>query len=168
MESKRVGLGPRAVAVFFDFLAVIILAFVLLAPISGLMQKLGFQGFSIDTSADAWAAIIYHLWFTAVLYSLIEAFAGASPGKMLLGLRVGAAAGRKAGLGRKLLRWFLKGLIFLVVPPFGLVESDIIVYPFLVLSAVTVLGLVLVLGKSRQTLYDQLSGTAIFRTRDLS
>jgi uncharacterized RDD family membrane protein YckC len=87
---------------------------------------------------------------------------------MLLGLRVGAAAGRKAGLGRKLLRWFLKGLIFLVVPPFGLVESDIIVYPFLVLSAVTFLGLVLVLGKSRQTLYDRLSGTAIFRTRDLS
>ena len=168
MENKRVGLGPRAVAVFFDFLAVIILAYALLSPISGFMRSLDFLSFSIDTTGDAWAAIIYHLWFTAVLYSLIEAFVGASPGKMLLGLKVGAAAGRRAGLGRKLLRWFLKGLIFLIVPPFGLVESGIIIYPFLTLSAVTFLGLFFVLGKSRQTLYDRLSGTAVFRAKDLS
>jgi uncharacterized RDD family membrane protein YckC len=168
MESKRVGLGPRAVALFFDFLAVISLSYLLLTPITWLMEKLNVLSFSIDTTGDAWAAIIYHLWFTALLYSLIEAFVGASPGKMLLGLRAGAADGAKAGPGLKLLRWFLKGIILLIVPPFGLVENEILITAFLVLSVIMFLGVFLALGKSRQTLYDRLSGTAVFRAKNLS
>ncbi len=42
------------------------------------------------------------------LYSLIEAFTGASPGKMALGLKVGLEDGRRAGAGVYARRWAIK------------------------------------------------------------
>ena len=42
------------------------------------------------------------------LYSLIEAFAGASPGKMALGFKVGNEDGRAGDTGLYLMRWAIK------------------------------------------------------------
>jgi len=168
MDSRRVGFGPRAGALLLDFVAVVFIGLFFSFAIKWLMDQLHLLKFSIDTNAAAWAVIIFHLWFTAVVYSILEGLAGASLGKLLLGLRVGRADGRKAGLGRKLLRWLLKGLTLLFIPCFGLIENEFVIYPFLALSLISILGLFLVFGKEKQTLYDRLSGTAVFRRADRS
>lgn len=165
MDSQRVGLGPRAAAFLLDILAVVLIGFFFGFAITWLMDQFHILRFSIDTNAAAWAVIIFHLWFTAIVYSILEGLAGASLGKILLGLTVGRADGQKAGLGRKLLRWLLKGLTLLFVPCFGLIENVFVIYPFLALSLISILGLSLVLGKEKQTLYDRLAGTAVFRRR---
>jgi hypothetical protein len=76
MNSQRVGLGLRAVALLLDILAVVLIGLFFGFAITWLMDQFHVLRFSIDTNAAAWGVIIFHLWFTAMVYSILEGLAG--------------------------------------------------------------------------------------------
>jgi uncharacterized RDD family membrane protein YckC len=101
------------------------------------------------------------------LYSLIEAFTGASPGKMALGLKVGMEDGRCASVAVYARRWAVKfsgtllGLLG-ALPGFHVVA---LLAP--AAGLIVFVGCFLVLGDKRQSLHDVAAGTAVFRKAEL-
>jgi uncharacterized RDD family membrane protein YckC len=170
MET-RIGFGPRLLAALID--AVAISAAGLLAG-SGLARAIGLPlaGTLGDGGSElaALAAVVWTLAGLAVcvfLYSLIEAFTGASPGKMLLGLKVGLEDGRRAAPAVYALRWAVKfsgSLLGLLgaVPGFYLLG---LLAP--AAGLVVFAGCFFVLGDKRQALHDLAARTAVFRKADL-
>ena len=101
------------------------------------------------------------------LYSLIEAFSGASPGKMVLGFKVGNEDGRAGDTGLYLMRWAIKNAssVFSMVALFtGLVFLEPIGS---LIGIVMFLGCFLALSEERQALHDKLAKTAIYHKKDL-
>jgi uncharacterized RDD family membrane protein YckC len=178
--EKRVGFGPRLLAALIDVFVVLAATVGIGGTIGGLLG--GGVGGAIAASdhsaAAAGAAIGAFLGAVlgamaafsvfSFLYSLIEAFTGASPGKMLLRLKVGLEDCRPAPVGTYLARWIVKysgsvlGLVG-VVPGLhvvGLLASAAGLAVFL--------GCFLVLGDKRQALHDLAAKTAVFRKADLT
>ncbi len=101
------------------------------------------------------------------LYSLIEAFAGASPGKMVLGFKVGNEDGRAGDTGLYLKRWAIKNAssVFSMVALFtGLVFLEPI---GTLIGIVMFFGCFLALSDERQALHDKIAKTAIYHKKDL-
>jgi len=160
----RAPFGRRLAALFLDLLIFVPFALLLARPIQDIENALGLVRFaSIDTNAEAWMVIILALWGNAWVYLFIEAVFAGTPGKLIFGLRVRAINGGPAGIGRRLGRYLLKCGILLIVMPFGMVEGNVSTILLLAVGLVSILGLFLVLGPRRQTLYDRISGTAVGR-----
>ena len=153
------GAGTRIAAWGLDLVFIIILMVVLGQFEVDILPNLT----SIDTSAGAIAVIIYVFWTTTIFYFVIELLAGASPGKLILGLKTSRSDGEPATLGRRIVRYVGKIFLFMFIPPFGLTESDFVIWPLLALSAVSFLGAFLIFGPKKQPLYDLIAGTAVFR-----
>jgi uncharacterized RDD family membrane protein YckC len=102
------------------------------------------------------------------LYGLIEAFTGASPGKMVLKLKVGHADGRRASVSTYAARWAVKyagTLLGMLAMLPGLHLLGTLALPA---AVVIFVGCFLVLGDKRQALHDIAARTAVFRTSDLT
>ena len=147
--EKRIGFEPpRIIALIIDA--------VIIAVVMGIIQVIlrGWVGGII-----AQAAVLAY-WFTEVMN-------GASPGKMIMGLKIAAADGGAASQDVLLKRYFVKqaaGFIFLVAA----VLNIIIIHGLLVLAGALVgLGLAfgslyIVLRPEKQALWDQMANTAVF------
>lgn len=101
------------------------------------------------------------------LYSMIEAFVGASPGKMVLGFKVGNEDGRAGDTGLYLKRWAIKNAssVFSVITLFtGLVFLEPIGS---LIGVVMFFGCFLALSEDRQALHDKIAKTAIYHKKDL-
>ena len=176
--EKRVGFGPRFAATLVDVVAVGVIGLTAGAAIGGLLGGgiggvLGggggdaAAGAALGASLGAVLGAVAALGGAAFLYSLIEAFTGASPGKMLLGLQVGTAGGQRGSTSLYLKRWAVKysgtwlGLLG-VVP--GLQVLGLLA-PAAGLAIFV--GCFLVLGDRRQALHDIGAGTAVFRKAEL-
>jgi len=174
--EKRVGFGARLAAALIDIVIVASVGFGVGATLGGILG--GGLGRVLDgpsgdaaaagTAAGAVLGAIAAFGGFVFLYSLIEAFTGASPGKMVLGLKVGTADGRRGWAALYVKRWAIKysgtllGLLGavpglhvlgLLAPPAGLAVS---------------IGCFLVLGDKRQSLHDLGAATAVFRKTDLA
>jgi len=178
--EKRVGFGPRFAAALIDMAVVAVVGFVAGATIGGMLG--GGIGGALGGSAggDAAAGAALGAALGAVLgavaafggfvfrYSLIEAFSGASPGKMILGLKVGACDGRRGSTALYARRWAIKysgtllGLLGAIpgLHVLGLLApaAGLIIF----------VGCFLVLGDKRQALHDLGAATAVFRKADLA
>lgn len=179
--DKRVGFGLRFAAALIDLVVVGIAGFVAGATIGGMLGGgiggvLGGAGGGDGAAAGAafGAAIGAVLGAVAAfggfvfLYSLIEAFTGASPGKMLLGLMVGTAGGQRGSTALYVKRWAVKysgtwlGLLGAVpgLHVLGLLAPAAGLAIFV--------GCFLVLGDKRQALHDLGAATAVFHKTDLA
>ena len=100
-----------------------------------------------------------------ILYSLIEGLTGASPGKMILGIRIRDASGAQAAIGTLLLRMAVKHVkvvaSFLVV----LTGSQLLAVVGLAGGVIVFFGCFLALGAARQALHDRMVQTAVFSAR---
>jgi len=178
--TKRVGFGMRFAAALIDFAVVGIVGFVAGAAIGsvlggGIGGTLGGPAGGDEAAAGAalGAAIGAVLGAVAAfggfvfLYSLIEAFTGASPGKLILGLKAGTADGRRGSPALYVKRWAIKysgtllGLLGAVpgLQVLGLMAP--------VAGIAIFIGCFLVLGDKRQALHDLGAATAVFRKADL-
>lgn len=161
---NRASFGARLAALAVDAAGVTATAFIFGKPLLKIASFLGLIQFvSIDTNAEAIAIMILTLWGAAWVYMLSDVAAGGTPGKMLLGLKIRREDGGRAGFGRRLVRYTLKGSILLIVLPFGMVEDTVLSILFLTIGLAGIPGYLLILGKDRQALYDRLSRTAVFR-----
>jgi uncharacterized RDD family membrane protein YckC len=163
-DSRRAAIGLRWAAFLADIIGIMILGVLLGRPLQEIEDALGLvRVVSIDTTGDAFMIIILALWGGAWTYPWIEIISGASPGKWLVGLRVLRLDGRKAGLGRRLIRAVLKNCALFVVLPFGIVESTAAIAACFAVSLFTLVGMFFMFGPDRRTLYDKISGAAVIR-----
>lgn len=180
--DKRVGFGPRLGAALMDFVVVLVLS-MLFGGVLGGMLGLGAGG-AIGSSSDAEGAAAAGAAAGAVLgalagfalgaavfgflYSLIEGLTGASPGKMILKLKVGTADGHHAQIATYLTRWAVKYsgqlLGFLSV----VLATPLISTLGTVASLVVFVGCFMVLGANRQAIHDMVAKTAVFKKADLT
>jgi uncharacterized RDD family membrane protein YckC len=180
--DKRVGFGPRLGAALIDMVVIVVLGLVFGSVVGG-MLGLG-AGAAIGSTSDAEGAaaagaaagaLLGALGGFAIgtavfgfLYSLIEGLTGASPGKMLLKLKVGTADGRHAQMATYLTRWAVKYsgqlLAFLSVvlatPAIGTIGT--------LANLVVFVGCFLVLGANRQAIHDMVAKTAVFNKAELT
>src|SRR5206468_78491 len=96
-------------------------------------------------------------------YSTTEIFMAASPGKMVLGLRIGGATGTAAPPQQLALRWALKysaQLLTLIIILTHLWSLSIL---STLASLAIFVGCFFALGEKKQALHDMIAGTAVFR-----
>ena len=182
--DKRVGFGPRLLAVLIDGVIVGVVGLVVGGAIGGLLGggaggALGgaLSGSAGDTTAGgaalgaALGAVIgamAALGGVVFLYGLIEALTGASPGKMVLNLKVGHEDGRRASVSTYAARWAVKyagTLLGMLAMLPGLHLLGTLALPA---AVVIFAGCFLVLGDKRQALHDIAARTAVFRKADLT
>ena len=170
----RVGFGPRFAAALIDAAVVAIVGLVAGATIGGMLgggiggALGGFAaGAALGAALGAVLGAMAAFGGFVFLYSLIEAFTGASPGKMFLGLKVGTDDGRRGSSALYLKRWALKYSGTLL----GLLGAipGLHVLGLLAPAAglVIFIGCFLTLGDRRQALHDLGAATAVFRKADL-
>ena len=178
--DRRTGFGPRLAAALIDMVIVGVVGLLAGATIGGVLGGgaggalggPGGVGFASGAALGAVAGAVFGamamLGGFVFLYSLIEAFAGASPGKMLLKLKVGFEDGRQAPVSTYVARWAVKyaGTLLGVVALFPGLH---LLGPLAPLATVVIfLGCFLVLGDKRQALHDIAARTAVFRKSDLT
>ena len=177
--EKRVGFGPRFAAALIDMGVVAVVGFVAGATIGGLLGRgigsaLGgasadgaSSGAAIGAAVGAVLGAVAAFGGFVFLYSLVEAFTGASPGKMALGLKVGLEDGRRAGTGVYARRWAIKysGTLLGLLAALPGLQIVGLIAP--VAGVVVFAGCFLVLGDKRQALHDMAAKTAVFRKSDL-
>jgi uncharacterized RDD family membrane protein YckC len=179
--EKRVGFGPRLIAALIDAAIVMVLAIVFGGMVGGLLglgvgAAIGAGGDS-DSAAVGGAAgallgalggFTIGIAVFGFLYSLIEGLTGASPGKMVLKLKVGTEGGQHATVQVYLTRWAVKYsgqlLGFLAI----ITGITIISTLGSLASLVIFVGCFLVLGTNRQAIHDMAAKTAVYNKADLA
>lgn len=125
------------------------------------------SGTQVGGMVGALAGAVIALPLVGFIYALLEAFTGATLGKMLLGFKVGAADGTKAGLGQLFWRFALKNGAFLCAMAAGLVGIELFQTIGSLWGAIWFFGCFLALTQARQGLHDKLSGTAVYPSKVL-
>ena len=191
--EKRIGFGARLGAALIDGVIIAVLNFVIGGTITtmlgiGMVNVAGELGTKVSPEAAAEAvtgmisgliatvlAMIAVMAILMLLYYLIEGIFGASPGKMILGIKVGTADGKQGNIALYLKRWAIKNfphLLGLLAAILGMVGITGLVGIVGIISQIA--GLVLlngafwIFGASKQCLWDKLAGTAIYKRSDLT
>jgi len=104
---------------------------------------------------------------TGLLYSLIEAMTGASPGKMILGLQIAYEDSSEGDMNLYMKRWVLKnlsGILGLLYITFGILILNSIGG---FVSILFITGCFFVLSDRKQGFHDIMTKSAVFRKADL-
>ena len=178
-------LGLRVGAVVVDG---IILWLALLFGSLGLQAIVELSGLPRRYVSVSEGTVVSVLAILLLLYSLTEMIGAATPGKWLLRLRVGQGDGRSASPGRRVFRWAVRNLplllfctaaaLLVVARSLGVLRfsqpADTIRDIFGLLlgaSAITFLllaaGMLLTLAGESRAMHDWVTGTSVFRTRDM-
>jgi uncharacterized RDD family membrane protein YckC len=177
--ENRVGFGLRLGAWALDFVALIVLATVLTGVVAGLFPDVlarfieSQQASQAEAPAAAKAIAEKMLrWsfaatFVGLLYSLTEAFAGWSVGKLILRIRIVDESGQRGPTGKLMLRWAIKQSGNLLLLGGLFVASKLLYTAWQIVALGIFLGCFLVLSKSRQALHDKIAGTAVLRKSDV-
>jgi uncharacterized RDD family membrane protein YckC len=175
--DKRVGFGPRLGAVLIDVVAIMILGTVF-GGVLGSALGLGagaLAGSTTGEGAPAAAAaavgfvggMMLGMYIVGVLYGLIEAFTGASPGKMVLKLKIGFEDGRNAPVAVYVTRWAVK-YSGSILSSLGVITGISLIGTLGSLAGLVVfVGCFLVLGAKKQAIHDMAAKTAVFKKADL-
>jgi uncharacterized RDD family membrane protein YckC len=171
---------PRLAAVLIDGVVIGLGGALLIPVVTALDIRPGMdvsallQGLPPETAAAAAGAldlsVAFGLGVSIVSWALVvwEALTGATPGRLLAGLRVRAAGGGPAALYQLILRAAARNSQAVVA---GLGTALAAHYPplslacgpaSLVCGLVTFVGCFLVLAPARQALHDLLAGTAVY------
>jgi uncharacterized RDD family membrane protein YckC len=156
---ERQGFGIRLAAFLIDVVALILISIVL-----GLIFGLGFGVRFGGAAAQAGMGFALVSTLATLGYWSTEIFMAASPGKKLLGLRIGSETGEVAPQNQLITRWLIKNAANLIgllaaIPGLGLIFGWLSIAAGLVIF----IGCFLTLGQARQALHDMLAHTAVFK-----
>ena len=173
--ENRIGFGKRLGAAIIDGILITILTMLLGTVVMGIFGLgAGVAGQSGDAEAAAGlimgmvGSLTIGLPVFATLYMLIEGVVGASPGKMILGIKIGNADGTPASVGTYLLRWVIKNISFVLGLIAAIASIGIIGTIGNILGLVILIGCFFVLASKRQAFHDMAAKTAIFNRADLA
>lgn len=176
-SPERIGFGPRLGAFLIDSFVMAFLATLLVSLFMPEHMGVFTQGQYLEiltgaggTSQEAMESVWKVSQFMAhisMLYMLIEGFAGATPGKMLLGLKIGRPDGSRGDQTLFLTRYMVKNSpsllnLLATTTGIGLIGSISGIAGMLIL-----MGGFMMLLPERQALHDRFAHTAVFRRRDL-
>lgn len=102
------------------------------------------------------------------LYFLVEAFTGASLGKMILGLKIGNADGTQAELKTFLVRYAIKQSGSLLALLGALTGLGFFGTLGTIASLAIFVGCFFVLAEKKQAFQDMIANTAVFKKTDLA
>ncbi len=183
VEERRVGFGRRFGAMFLDFLITMIVSVVLYFTIGDMVRAIGEeainasmaqQGQSLEDLpgemggwVSAMGAFTALSTISGLLLSLVELFAGATLGKMLLSIQIAHPDGRKGNIALWFKRWLVKESyavlsalgFFLMIPILSTISQGI---GFIYLA-----GCFFALSSKKQALHDIIASTAVFRNEDI-
>jgi uncharacterized RDD family membrane protein YckC len=181
----RVGFGPRLAAYVIDMLGSALfgalLAFLFLQldvttlpgmdedlqTITDIYALFGLGGEFTDFMMKFIPALTLGSIIAAITYSLIEGMTGASPGKLVMSIRIAHPDGRAGSITLFLRRWAIKNissiLQFIALVP-TLAFVDVIGG---LLGLVIFVGCFFVLGQDRLALHDRIAQTAVYHRDDI-
>lgn len=176
--DSRVGFGPRLGAYLIDALLVAAAAFLLRDVVAFLAPKAVAAAIaqqppvSVPPEVPAWmtsamARASAAAWLIGPAYWLSEVLFAASPGKLLLRLRIVTTDGHRAPLLQRLERFAIKGgpnLLILAGIFTGLKGLPTAANGF---AFLVVTGGLLILGERRQAIHDLAARTAVRRRADV-
>jgi uncharacterized RDD family membrane protein YckC len=158
-QPERVNLVTRAAAYAIDL--------VFVAPVQAAIAVMAVgKGLGAATAAGTqfWGVMLAANFFALpLLYFCFEIVLGATPGKLLMGIRIASDAGTAASYGKLLLRWTVKQSPFIVMLIARLINSELMFNFGIGLFAVVALGTVTALWGNKRAVHDMLSGTAVYR-----
>jgi uncharacterized RDD family membrane protein YckC len=181
---ERIGFGPRLVSSLLDTFIMLTIIPIIAGSLAStkaadfLIQK-GMDVLKADDNAlemiektmgeyfNFYLILIALLTTFGIVYNLIEGFFGASPGKMIMGLKVANADGSKGDVNLFMKRWFIKNANAV------LVIINLIVAHALIENIASMIGLVIffgcfaVLGNKKQALHDTLANTAVYKKKEI-
>jgi uncharacterized RDD family membrane protein YckC len=182
IKKQRIGFGPRVGAFIIDSFIITILASILMALfmestfnafISGqlteaIMNNSATPQFTSQEAYDEMMRVSLFIAHFSTLYMIIEAFLGATPGKMLMGIKIGTQDGKTGDIWLYFPRFALKnGSVLLElagrITGIGLISSIAGL-----LGMAVFFGCFFVLGEKRQALHDTIARTAVFRKNELT
>lgn len=136
----------RAQALFVD---------VMIAMVA--MLTVGFiTGMHLGTTAAVMAAAI-----TWAMYSMIELFSAASPGKVCVNLKIAGVYSYQARFGTLLARWAAKNSPWLLYIAAGVTGSKMLAWSGMGVAMALSAGFFLALRPEGQTLLDRIAGTIV-------
>ena len=160
----RVGFGRRLGAYFIDFLFTIMI-YIIAMFVTGAIEEI-MKIEDIFNNIKAYMVIVQDATLLGVLFSLLyystEIFFSASPGKMILGIKIAQENRHTAEMGSLILRYLLKHSSAIISA-----LSLIILLPILsslssIVQLVIVVGFFFTLSVKRQAIHDLLSKTAVY------
>ncbi len=154
--SKRVGFFPRLFAVLLD---AIILG-VLMQVLSIVLPNIFSAPTSWSMSGDGMplSSIIISL-----LYTSLEIWTAATPGKMILKLKIKAQGGGAAATPALVIRWLIKQSAQILMLLFIITSIQILQTLQSIAALVVFIGCLFVFAKSKQALHDLIAKTAVFK-----
>ncbi len=107
------------------------------------------------------------MYLMYIIFLLLEAFMGQTPGKMILGIKIANADGTQAGVGKLLLRAVLKNIYYAMALLAGITGIGALMMVGTVGSVIIFIGCFVVLGAARQAFHDMIAKTAVYKKSDI-
>jgi len=113
--------------------------------------------------------MFYYLFSTlfTLCYYLTEVLLAASPGKLILRLRIGTADAEHSDYGKLIIRFLIKHSFYLVLILSLLTKNTLLYLLTFIVFIVVAIGFLFVFSYKRQALHDLISGTAVYKLKDL-
>ena len=112
-------------------------------------------------------SLFWALFIGAFLYNLIEAFTGASLGKMVVGIKIGTQDAQTAFIGRYIVRALLKNFQYILILLTIYTDNEVFIEVMQLYYLFFIVSCFLALGQDRLTLHDRIVGTAVYKKRHL-
>ncbi len=158
---KRVGFGPRLLALIID--AVILFIVVgIIGALSGTGKNMDPQDFS-SVFSDPSKFMNPVQIIIVLLYTGMEFLLAATPGKMILKMKIKGASGKNAALSVLFIRWLIKQSANILSFLFILTHIQFLWILQSLAGLVIFIGCFFVLGKNKQALHDMLAKTAVYK-----
>jgi len=173
--ENRIGFGPRVCALLIDFALVMVASFLFGGTIGALFGAAGgAAGGATVTGPGSEAAVLggisggmmgamLGMYLISVLYALVEAFTGASPGKMILKIKIANVDGTEAASDVYLKRFGIKNVGSILGLVAAITGIELLGTIGAVLGMIIFLGMFLVFGANKQALHDVLAKTAVYK-----
>jgi uncharacterized RDD family membrane protein YckC len=121
------------------------------------VMTVGFvTGMTLGRSVAIMAATV-----TWAIYSMIELFSAASPGKMVVHLKIAGVYSYQARFGTLLARWAAKNSPWLLYAAGVVTKSSLLGWSGVVVGLAMIVGFFMALRPEGQTLLDRLAGTVV-------
>jgi uncharacterized RDD family membrane protein YckC len=181
---QRVGFWPRALVSLIDLFILILLMQLLTSLIASssfatyFVEK-GTEDVSVNEEAfeiikkfleenfDYYMIYIAISSTISIIYNLVEAFTGASIGKMILGFKVANIDGTRGDINLYMKRWLIKNAASIIVIVNLIFKLEIIGAIAQIVSFVIFLGCFSVLGDKKLALHDTIANSAVYKKKDI-
>jgi uncharacterized RDD family membrane protein YckC len=173
-EIHRADFSTRLGAYLLDFLFMIIFIsvlvfFIAVISINAINESASANGRDpvFDGILASFLSIIWSIIIGAALYALLEAFTGASLGKMVVGIKIGTQDAKTAPVGRYLVRALIKNFQFVLLILTAYTYDSVFLRLNDIYSVFFIVSCLVALGADRLALHDKMTGTAVYKKRDL-